>query len=55
MSEVVLDASAVLSVLNQEDGSQAIAGSITNAAISTAGLCIELSTSGSLILPTSWR
>jgi PIN domain nuclease of toxin-antitoxin system len=38
MSEVVLDASVVLAVLNQEDGSQEIAGFIANSAISTVNL-----------------
>jgi PIN domain nuclease of toxin-antitoxin system len=38
MSEVVLDASIILAVLNQEDGSQGMTGFIANAAISTVNL-----------------
>ncbi|WRH66458.1 MAG: twitching motility protein PilT [Planktothrix sp. GU0601_MAG3] len=41
MSEVVLDASAVLALLNQETGSEEISRFIGNAAISIPSTCLK--------------
>ena len=39
MAEVVLDASALLALLNQEPGSQVVAAALSRAAISAVNLC----------------
>ncbi|MBF8266309.1 MAG: uncharacterized protein HW384_2173 [Dehalococcoidia bacterium] len=39
MAEVVLDASALLALLNQEPGSQVVAAALSRAAISAINLC----------------